>query len=462
MIVTATRKQKVPDEGKYPSSRAKLETEERTIKSIEGPNLTLDSALAYEHGANGAYRGEVANLSRNVIVESADPGASRGHTMYHRNSSGSISYAEFRHLGKTGSLGKYSLHFHRVGDTMRGSSVVGASIWDSGNRWLTIHGTNSLVVRDCVGFRSVGHGFFLEDGTEVLNILDGNLAVQAFEGAPLPGQVFSFDRNEGAGFWWANSFNALMRNVAVECDQYGFRYEAPLADGFDGTLEVPGLDGSRRAVDIRGLPFLRCEDNEAHSQRRYGFNLGGGPGVGASGGVGDAGPDSRHPFVIRGLRVWESHWAVTPAAPGVLIDGLDISRCDFGFWRPNYERHAYRNVNVYQTTWAYYSETGARPDSVVFPAPLEPVDDRAPVTVITQVRPSEGGRLLVRGAAADGGTIRAVRVNGTAARSVGPNYSRWQVELVDVAPGVIELTAVSEDDAGNVEKTPHRMRFLVR
>ena len=63
---------------------------------------------------------------------------------------------------------------------MRGSSVVGASIWDSGNRWITIHGTNYLVVRDCVGYQSVGHGFFLEDGTEVYNVLDRNLAVQAY------------------------------------------------------------------------------------------------------------------------------------------------------------------------------------------------------------------------------------------------------------------------------------------
>ena len=100
--------------------------------------------------------------------------------MYHRGSAGSITYAEFRHLGKEGVLGQYSLHFHLVGDTMRGSSVVGASIWDSDNRWITIHGTNYLVVRDCVGYQSVGHGFFLEDGTEVNNVLDRNLAVQAY------------------------------------------------------------------------------------------------------------------------------------------------------------------------------------------------------------------------------------------------------------------------------------------
>ncbi len=462
VIITATNKQNVPDEGRYATNRSGLETEERTIRSIEGTTLSLDTPLAFKHAASGAFRGEVANLTRNVVVESADPEVARGHTMYHRYSAGSISYAEFRHLGKPGNLGKYSLHFHRVGDTMRGASVVGASIWDSGNRWLTIHGTNSLVVRDCVGYRSVGHGFFLEDGTEVENILDGNLAVQALGGEPLPGQVFAFDRNEGAGFWWANSFNAFMRNVAVECDQYGFRYEAPLAKGFNGTLVVRGSDDRRGPVDIRTLPFLRCEDNEAHAQRRYGFNLGGGPGVGAEGGVGDAGPDKRHPFVIRGLRVWDTHWAVAPAAPGVLIDGLDISRCDFGLWRPHYERHAYRNVNVFQTVWAYYAETGVRPNPKAYPGPLEPVDDRPPVTVVTQVGPLREGKVVVRGAAADGGTIRAVRVNGQTARSLGPNYSQWEVVLERISPGVLELSALAEDDAGNIEKNPHRATLVVR
>ena len=41
VIVTATRKQKAPDEGNYPAP-SKLETEERTIRSIDGTRLTLD------------------------------------------------------------------------------------------------------------------------------------------------------------------------------------------------------------------------------------------------------------------------------------------------------------------------------------------------------------------------------------------------------------------------------------
>ncbi len=266
VIVSATRYHSTPDGPDAPSVRDKHQTEERIIRRIAGARLELDAPLEYEHTGNGRYRGEVALLSRNVVVESADPAGVRGHTMYHRDSAGSISYAEFRHLGKAGELGKYSLHFHRVGDTMRGTSVIGASIWDSGNRWITIHGTNGLVVRDCVGYRSVGHGFFLEDGSEVDNILDGNLAVQACAGRSLPGQALAFDRNEGAGFWWANSRNAFLRNVAVECDRYGFRYEAPVEPGFDPRMKVRGSDGAVELVDIRTLPFIRFEDNEAHAQ----------------------------------------------------------------------------------------------------------------------------------------------------------------------------------------------------
>jgi hypothetical protein len=135
--------------------RANPRTEERIIRAVEGSLVTIDTPLDLAHFHSEECRGEVADLSRNVIIESADPGGVRGHTMYHRDSSGSISYAEFRHLGKRGKLGKYSIHFHRPGDTMRGSSVIGASIWDSANRWITIHGTNDLVVRDCVGYGSI-------------------------------------------------------------------------------------------------------------------------------------------------------------------------------------------------------------------------------------------------------------------------------------------------------------------
>ncbi|HYT89226.1 MAG TPA: G8 domain-containing protein [Gemmataceae bacterium] len=344
VLITATEGRRSGISGTRRLGRGKVNclTEERFIKAIQGANVVLDRPLEHAHLGEGDFRGAVANLSRNVIVESAEPHGPRGHTMYHRNSAGAISYAEFRHLGKEGVLGRYAIHYHLCGSTMRGSYVIGASVWDSDNRWLTIHGTNYLIVRDCVGYRSVGHGFFLEDGTEVYNIIDRNLAVQAFAGKPLPRQALDFDQNEGAGFWWANSHNTFTGNVACENDRYGFRFEATPNGRFKPTLRVPHPDGRRLPVDIRTLPFVRFDDNEAHCDGLYGFNLGEG--------VERVGPDARHPFVIRNMKIWEVHYAFRPQSPSVVVEGMKIAKAEYGVYHPNYDNHFYRDLYISDTT----------------------------------------------------------------------------------------------------------------
>jgi hypothetical protein len=323
-------------------AKTRSTTEERVIVAVEGTRLALDQPLTMSHLGDGDFRGEVANLSRNVVVESADPDGVRGHTMYHKGSAGSLSYTEFRHLGKKGVLGKYALHFHLVRDTMRGSTVVGNSIWDSHNRWLTIHGTDYLVARDNIGYRSAGHGFFLEDGTEVYNVLDRNLAVGSMAAKRLPKQVLPFDGNEGAGFWWTCSLNTFTRNVAAECGQYGFRYEATPSSALKLVFPIRQPDGSRKQLDVRTLPFVRFEDNEAHSSRGlYGVNLGEG--------VNRVGPDARHPFIVRNLKIWDIHYAFRPQVPNLLVENLTIHRAAYGVYHPNYDNHAYRNVLISQT-----------------------------------------------------------------------------------------------------------------
>ena len=316
-------------------------TEERRIASIDGTKIALDRPLQDEHLGTGEFRGEIANHSRNVVVESADPNGARGHTMYHRYSSGSISYAEFRHLGKQNVLGRYSIHYHLVGDTMRGSSVIGASIWDSHNRWVTIHGTNYLLVRDCVGYRSIGHGYFMEDGTEVYNVLDRNLAVGTRKGKRLPKQVLAFDANDGAGFWWANSLNSFTRNVASDTYHYGFRFEATPTKPNSLNLAVLQSDGTRKRVDIRTLPFVRFEDNEIHSTYGvYGLNLGEG--------VNRVGPDEAHPFVVRNTKIWNVHYGFRPQVPSLLVENMTI-QANYGVYHPNYDNHVYRNLTIAKT-----------------------------------------------------------------------------------------------------------------
>src|SRR5262249_49425299 len=96
-------------------------------------------------------------------------------------------------------------------------------------------------------------------------------------------------------------------------------------------------EGTRRTDDIRMRLFLRFEDNETHCNNTVGFNLGEG--------VGSIGPDAKHPFVIRNLKIWsEGYYAFRPMAPSVLVEGLQITRGAYGVYHPNYDRHVYRDV----------------------------------------------------------------------------------------------------------------------
>jgi hypothetical protein len=375
--------------------------------------------------------------------------------MFHRGSSGAIHYAEFRHLGKEGVLGRYSIHFHQVRDTMRGASVIGASIWDSGNRWITIHGTDYLVVRDCVGYQSIGHGFFLEDGTEVFNVLDHNLAIQAAGGKPLPKQVLPFDHNDGAGFWWANSLNSFTSNVAAECDEYGYRFDATETPDFSLTLNVPQPDGTRRATDIRTLPFIRFEDNEAHAQRRHAFNFGGfgaeprkAEDRGLKAGVAGVGPDAAHPFVIKNYHAWDVHWALHPRPPCVMIDGMEAAHSHYAFWFANYTQAAYRYIKLTDITVnPDFQPIGKQPRAQDYPGKLTPIDDLPPITIITQVLHQADRTLLVRGTTADNGDVKQVLVNDNKAIATTANFAQWEITL----PTTDKLTAHAEDNAGNIE-----------
>ncbi|MCB1279335.1 G8 domain-containing protein [Prosthecobacter sp.] len=456
LFITGTVRQKKRAKTFQASVRLGTQTEERTITAVKDKALVLDKPLQFDHEGDGDYRAEVANLSRNVIVESAADGELRGHTMFHRGSQGGISYAEFRHLGKEGVLGRYSLHFHLVRGTMRGASVIGASIWDSGNRWITIHGTDYLVVRDCVGYQSKGHGFFLEDGTESFNVLDHNLAVQACVAAPLPKQLLPFDHNDGAGFWWANCRNSFTRNVAAECDEYGFRFDAVETPEVSMTMNVPQPDGSRAAKDIRTLPFVRFEGNEAHCMRRHSFNFGGMDST-LKLSVAGVGSDARHPFIVRDCKAWNVHWCIHTHSSFFMLDGFTAHASEYALWRMNYENSAIRRTRFdeIEVNPDFAPYKGTRPPESQFPKPLDPVDDFAPVTVITHVLPQADGKILVRGVASDDGEVKNVTVNGVSARPMTNDLAQW--EAIIPAPKDGSIRAQAADAAGNSEPRVHRL-----
>jgi hypothetical protein len=316
--ILVTRASKPPGDiralGSYRTNEY-VETEERFVTSVAGNVVTLDTPLEHLHPVTGEFAPEVADLSRNVIIESKDPDGIRGHTMYHHESRGSISYAEFAHLGKEGALGRYPIHYHLIGSTMRGSSVIGASIWDSHNRFVTIHGTNFLVIRDCIGYQSVGHGFFMEDATEVFNFLDHNLSVHAYEAEPLPGQVLQYDLNDGSGFWWANGWNAFVDNVAVECDQYGFKFDIQ-PEIYRSILQPDGTIQSD--VQVEGLPFILFSGNEAHGVLYYGYK-------------GNGNATETDPFIIKDMKVWQSHYGYSADINNFIMTDIEAWTLSYGW-----------------------------------------------------------------------------------------------------------------------------------
>jgi cell migration-inducing and hyaluronan-binding protein len=84
---------------------------------------------------------------------------------------------EFKRMGQNLTLARYPIHWHLVGDA-KGQYIRNASIHDTYNRCVTVHGTNFLRVENNVTYNTVGHCFFLEDGAEHGNQFVHNLAIQ--------------------------------------------------------------------------------------------------------------------------------------------------------------------------------------------------------------------------------------------------------------------------------------------
>jgi hypothetical protein len=235
------------------------ETEENDVVRVQGAVVFLRAPLKFAHDGAAPAQAEVAVLTRNVLITSKDP-TKRGHTMFHHGAKGAISYAEFRSLGGQAQLGKYPIHFHRVGDSMEGSYVRGVAVWDSGNRFITVHSTQGVTLSQNVGYKSIGHGFFLEDGDETNNTLDRNLAIMTLPGTILPSDTYA------AGFWTMNPFNTFTNNVAVG-GRRGFFSQIP-----NLAMQLKGFDG---AVNLQSLPILKFENNLAHSNTVGGLRFAG-------------------------------------------------------------------------------------------------------------------------------------------------------------------------------------------
>src|SRR5215471_15232740 len=272
------------------------QAERRSISAISGNKITLDKKLEYMHFGKITFdvdeRGEVGLLTRNIKIQaSADAEQTHlgGHIMAMPSSKMFVSGVELNRMGQHMTLARYPIHWHLVGDA-QGQYIKNASIHDTYNRCVTVHGTNFLRVENNVTYNIVGHCFFLEDGIEHGNEFVRNLAIQIkchptkdcaptnlaangenMESNPLNRATYRAasmsgkdtllpSDNTAAAYWITNPDNTFIDNVAAGSDENGFWWSLP--EHPQGKFEGTEIS---KAIWPRRTRMAEFRGNVAHS-----------------------------------------------------------------------------------------------------------------------------------------------------------------------------------------------------
>ena len=151
-----------------------------------------------------------------------------GHVWIAGGGSAYVDAVEFFHMGQMGKMGRYPLHWHLRGDA-EGQYVQRSSFHDSFQRCVTVHGTSHVLLRKNLCYNTYGHGFFLEDGNEMHNTFEANIAILNMKmpssRALLQSDFFDeqIDRFPApASFWVSHPTNVFVHNVAIASEGTGF------------------------------------------------------------------------------------------------------------------------------------------------------------------------------------------------------------------------------------------------
>lgn len=252
--------------------------EEVVVASVSGRTVTLQAPLRYAHwgelqsfgGRTLDQRAEVGLLTRNITIEGeegAEVTGFGGHIMVMSGSTAHVQGVELKRMGQGGRQGRYPMHWHMAGDAA-GSYLRNSSIWRTQNRCVTLHGTHNVSVERNVCYDHPGHGYFLEDGIETGNTLEGNLGlgtrVPAADRMLLPSDAVP------STFWITHPDNIVRGNVAA--GSFGRGFWVALPEHPTGLSQAGGA-----AVWPRRVALREFSGNVAHSNRREGLHVDDGP-----------------------------------------------------------------------------------------------------------------------------------------------------------------------------------------
>jgi hypothetical protein len=209
-------------------------------------------------------RAAVALLSRSIRIVSEGTEAKPnsfpetagnyfgGHTIVRQGfASYQVQGVEFYLMGQGGDITHYPVHFHMARKTPQPANpnlpavtyVKDCSVHESMTRWFTIHATEGVTLQRNVGYLSIGHGYYLEDGTEINNKLYANIGIFARAAVDnpqnrrqVPGILASpgepgaeivpyhTDYDHPAVFWIMNGWNDFRYNMAAGAGSCGMCY----------------------------------------------------------------------------------------------------------------------------------------------------------------------------------------------------------------------------------------------
>lgn len=261
------------------------EAEQRTITaiSIDSLTLTLNTPLNYPHsGTTNTYtrssdnktwtadlRAEVGLLTHNITIQGDANSLTNGfggHMMCMPNSTMNASSIELYRMGQKGSLGRYPWHWHHVHLAGAGQYFKNSSVHHSFNRGITIHGTSYVNVENNFFYDHIGHGVFLEDGSERFNTIKNNIVLLSKR--PLPGEELTASDNElneaqnrtPSSFWITNPNNYFEGNVAAGTQGTGYWFALPQSP-MGSSAGMPIYSGIEPYREPLGL----FKNNKAHS-----------------------------------------------------------------------------------------------------------------------------------------------------------------------------------------------------
>ncbi len=261
-----------------PSDENPRHAEVRGIKSIAGKQVTLSAPLTFDHYgeqlryANASQnwvvdtRAPVGLLSHNITIQGAEDSVATqfgAHVMIMITAKAFFSDVGFYRVGQKSILGRYPFHWHEAGN-VDGQFIVNSSIQDSYNRCVTVHSSHNSIVQNNVCYNHLGHGYFLEDGDEEGNLIQGNLGLLSVR--PKDGEeILDTDISTSpavkgpATFWISNPNNRVEGNYAGGSDGIGYWYH--LEDKL-----VPRVDGT--TVNPRNNKFGSFNNNIVSSSER--------------------------------------------------------------------------------------------------------------------------------------------------------------------------------------------------